>query len=381
MTSIRQSIHRFFTPVKPLPSGIYHYQASPNAPQPYRLHLRLEPDGNGLLMVNASTILHLNQTAAEYAYHLVKGTSPVEAIRQIASRFRVSHNRAAQDCQDLTDRIHALIELPDLDPEMYLGFDRMAPSEGSPSAPYRLDCALTYRLPEGVDPAFAPSKRVERELSTQEWIHVIDKAWSVGIPHIVFTGGEPTLRDDLPELLTHAEENGQVTGLITDGLIFGDTARLETLLQTGLDHVMITLNTDHMAAWTALANALAADLFITVHLTVSLRNALEAGKILNKIAQSGVKHLSLSIDDLSLQDTLLELRNTAAGLNLSLFWDLAVPYSAFNPVALEIQEDISSLEAIPTSLYVEPDGDVLPAQGVNLVLGNLLSDPWERIWQ
>lgn len=189
------------------------------------------------------------------------------------------------------------------------------------------------------------------------------------------------MRDDLPELLAHAEENGQVTGLITDGLIFGDTAKLEALLQTGLDHVIITLNTDHTATWTALANALAADLFVAVHLTISLLNALEAGKILNKIAQSGVKYLSLSIDDLSLQDTLLELRNTAAELNLSLTWDMAVPYSAFNPIALEIQEDTTSLETTPTSLYVEPDGDVLPAQGVNLVLGNLLTDPWERIWQ
>ena len=66
---------------------------------------------------------------------------------------------------------------------------------------------------------------------------------------------------------------------------------------------------------------------------------------------------------------------------MSLIWDLPVPYSAFNPISLETQEDASAQESFPTSLYVEPDGDVLPAQGVNLVLGNLLSDPWEKIWQ
>jgi len=32
-------------------------------------------------------------------------------------------------------------------------------------------------------------------------------------------------------------------------------------------------------------------------------------------------------------------------------------------------------------LYVEPDGDVLPAQGVNRVLGNILTDPWKKIWK
>ena len=32
-------------------------------------------------------------------------------------------------------------------------------------------------------------------------------------------------------------------------------------------------------------------------------------------------------------------------------------------------------------LYVEPDGDVLPTQGVNRLLGNFLRDPWEKIWK
>jgi len=32
-------------------------------------------------------------------------------------------------------------------------------------------------------------------------------------------------------------------------------------------------------------------------------------------------------------------------------------------------------------VYVEPDGDILPAQGINVVLGNLLEDDWNIIWQ
>ena len=79
MTSIREAIRRRFTPQEPLPSGIFHYQAPPDAEYHYRFHLRLEPDGNGLLIINASTVLHLNQTAAEYAYHLVNET-PEDAL-------------------------------------------------------------------------------------------------------------------------------------------------------------------------------------------------------------------------------------------------------------------------------------------------------------
>ena len=67
MSSVLDSIRSFFSPAQPLPAGLYHYQAPPEAELPYRLHLRLEPDGRGVLVVNASTVLHLNPTAAEYA--------------------------------------------------------------------------------------------------------------------------------------------------------------------------------------------------------------------------------------------------------------------------------------------------------------------------
>jgi MoaA/NifB/PqqE/SkfB family radical SAM enzyme len=66
---------------------------------------------------------------------------------------------------------------------------------------------------------------------------------------------------------------------------------------------------------------------------------------------------------------------------MSLVWDLPVPYSAQNPVALEVAGPGLVEGAGRGWLYVEPDGDVLPAQGVNQVLGKILKDPWEKIWK
>ena len=60
--------------------------------------------------------------------------------------------------------------------------------------------------PAGTQAEYAPTKRVDRELTTNEWQTIMDKAWAVGIPHLTFTGGEPTLRDDLPALIAHAEK-------------------------------------------------------------------------------------------------------------------------------------------------------------------------------
>ena len=76
--------------VKPLPEGTHHMQAMLEDEIPYRLHLRLRKDGSGTLVVNAATILHLNPTAAEYAYHFIKGTPPEEAAVVISKRYRIT---------------------------------------------------------------------------------------------------------------------------------------------------------------------------------------------------------------------------------------------------------------------------------------------------
>jgi len=343
------------------------------------LHLRLEPDGDGVLIVNASTVLHLNQTAAEYAFHLVQDSPEEEAAAEVAARYQVSKKQALADFQNFKDRLLTMIDIPDLDPITFFDFERDDPYAGVITAPYRLDCALTYRLPEGADPEAAPTKRVDRELTTEEWVSVIDKAWEIGIPHIVFTGGEPTLRDDLPELITHAEANGQVTGLLTDGLKLADAEYLNTLLQTGLDHLMVVLHPEDEGAWAALEKVLPEDLHTTVHLTITPENAASAPVLLERLANMGVNALSLSESSPELNETLQSTAEMAAEFELSLVWDVPVPYSVHNPIALETAEDETPQGAGRAWLYVEPDGDILPTQGVNQVLGNILQDDWGKI--
>ena len=125
--------------------------------------------------------------------------------------------------------------------------------------------------------------------SNAEWVKIIDKAWQTGIPHLIFTGGEPTLRDDLPELLQAAEANGQVTGMLSDGIKLSDKSYLEKLLQTGLDHLMIVLDPQNDQVWQALENALAADLFVAVHLTLNEENLEENLALLGRLAEKGGK--------------------------------------------------------------------------------------------
>ena len=369
-----------FSKVQPLPAGTYHVQSMLDE-KSYRLHLRLRENGAGVLILNASTVLHLNATATEYAYHFIKGNAPEEAAKEIAARYRVSKGMALEDYNDFVDRIKTLISTPDLDPVSFLDFERVTPHSAALTAPLRLDCALTYRLPANSETEYAPTKRVGRELTTDEWRTIMDKAWQAGIPHIIFTGGEATLRDDLPELIAHAEKNGQVCGLLTDGLKLADKEYLDLLLQTGLDHILFLLQPDNNESWVALENIMAEDIFVTVHFTLNESSLTNAAGVLERLAKLNVQSLSLTVSDNSLLDTYNAIRDKAASLELTLKFDLPVPYSVSNPVAYETQEDNVPDGAGKAWLYVEPDGDVLPAQGIgSQVLGNLLKDELEKIY-
>jgi len=377
-----------------------HYQTPPDAAQQYRLHLRVEEGGRGLLVINAATILHLNQTATEYARLLIQGADDEEAARTVARRYRVSRAQARADYRRLRDHIFTLATSTDLCPVTYLELERVEPFSAETSAPYRVDLALTYRIDEAgaLDPE--ARRRVDRELTTEEWRQILQLLWEVGVPHVCFTGGEPTLREDLVELIRHAEALGQVTGLLTDGRRLREAEYLEKLLLAGLDHLQITL-TSHRpkvhdgivgraGAWqeteAGLRNALAGDIYVVVHLVVTPANADSVVETVAYLAESGVPAVALSSplrvaseeERLRLQSALEEAQNAAHERGLTLVWDLAAPYSHVNP--MEMEADLAPEQVICQHLYIEPDGDVLPAQGYNVVLGNLLRDPWEAIW-
>lgn len=398
--SLLDRVKAWFRPAKPLKPEVLHYRTPPEADEQYRLHLRIEEDGRGLLVINAATILHLNRTATEYARLLIQGLSEDEAVNQIVSRYRVKPATARTDLRELRDHILMLSTMEDLDPVTYLGIDRVAPFSADTSAPYRVDLALTYRMDKtgGLDPE--ADHRVDQELPTSEWKRAIRSLWDVGTPHICFTGGEPTLRDDLVDLVIYGEELGMVTGLLTDGRRLRDQTYLNDLLLAGLDHLQITLVSHradiHDAAlgrpgsWnetmTGLQNALAGDIYVVVHIVVRPENADSIVETVAYVADLGAPAVALSspleLDEAhteELKRALNEAQEAVYAHNMTLIWDLAAPYSHLNPV--EIETGLSAQQVVRQHLYIEPDGDALPAQGYNVVLGNLLRDSWESIWR
>ena len=215
------------SPVAETPAtGVYHFLRETQF-EKNRVHLRLDPDGVGTLIVNANRIFHLNPTAALMAYFSLNHESEEAAVRNIEKKyamfvFRGQKRLSAHFQSDLEQLIS-----PETCPICDLELETTAPFSATPTAPYRMDLALTYRCNNACAHCYNARPRNYPELSTQEWFKILDKLWELGIPHIVFTGGEPTLRDDLPELIRHAEDNGQITGLNTNGRKLKDAGYLQ----------------------------------------------------------------------------------------------------------------------------------------------------------
>jgi pyrroloquinoline quinone biosynthesis protein E len=94
------------------------------------------------------------------------------------------------------------------------------------------------------------------ELSTAEWINIFQQAGKLGMLHAHFTGGEPLARPDLTELIAGARTAGLYTNLITSGIGLAE-ARLQNLVEAGLDHIQLSFqdSREDAANWIAGAKA------------------------------------------------------------------------------------------------------------------------------
>ncbi|MGI9387194.1 MAG: pyrroloquinoline quinone biosynthesis protein PqqE [Methyloligellaceae bacterium] len=124
------------------------------------------------------------------------------------------------------------------------------------TAPEGLLAELTHRCPLQCPYCSNPLEleRVNQELSTQQWIDVFRQAAEMGILQTHLSGGEPTLRRDLEEIVAKAAEFGLYQNLITAGVLL-DRKRLKALADAGLDHVQISIqdadptNNDRISAY------------------------------------------------------------------------------------------------------------------------------------
>jgi hypothetical protein len=88
--------------------GLFAYEKTFGPEDRAQLHLRVEEDGRGLLLINANRALHLNPTAAYMAWLMLEGRSKKDALRDLRKRYRVSVKTAEMDFDDLQDKIEGI---------------------------------------------------------------------------------------------------------------------------------------------------------------------------------------------------------------------------------------------------------------------------------
>src|SRR4029079_2239616 len=108
-------------------------------------------------------------------------------------------------------------------------------------APVGLLAELTHRCPLQCSYCSNPLEleRVNKELTTEQWCSVMTQAGEMGILQVHLSGGEPTARKDLEQIVEAASKAGLYTNLITAAVTLS-RPRLEELQKRGLDHVQIS---------------------------------------------------------------------------------------------------------------------------------------------
>jgi radical SAM protein with 4Fe4S-binding SPASM domain len=406
--SFLDRVKSWFEPHRPLEPGIYHYQTPPDARQQYRLHLRIEQDGHGVLLINAARVLHLNQTAAEHAKLLLENKSAPEAAHEIAQRYDVPLATAQADFEELQQTITEIAEGgEEVCPVTYLDIARIEPMSAKLSAPYRMDLALTYRCQNDCPHCYVGRPKDFPEMSTEAWKRVIDRCWELGIPHLTFTGGEATLRPDLVELVQYAEDVGLVTGLQTNGRRLRDRAYLDQLLLAGLDHIQITLESHDPAVHDSMVGApgawqetvegiktvVDAEIYMMTNTTITTENVAGVEETVAFAASLGVPTFGCNsliysgagvcvgsgIEEKDLGPILERVKEATQAHDMRLIWYTPTQYCEFDPTGLEL--GIKGCTAARYNMCVEPNGDVIPCQSYYVALGNILQVSWEEIWE
>ena len=261
--------------------------------------------------------------------------------------------------------------------------------------------AVTARCPARCPHCSHGGRRSGTELSTGETLGVIRQLHGLGASIIGFTGGEPCMREDLPELVRAASEGGAAAILFTSGFGLTD-ALLAELRGAGLWSVCVSIDSDiaqehdagrgegsfeavvsalrraKAAGFYTMAGALATPVFVEtkryrriydflstlgVH-EMRIVEAMPCGKM---VACSDEAFLSPA--------RVTELRQFHVAMNRK---RTGPKVCAFNQVE---SPELLGCGAGTQHLFIGPDGTVCPCDFTPLGFGNVRDTPLADIWR
>ena len=415
-------------------NGVIHTTLNPEGPGVVRIHLippRFDGEhiGASVAILNGQDIIPVGTSwtvllcefikeVNKYAGRPLKDSdfddilkSTVKGVRKVYPFLPAKMIR--KDIYDIMEAFFRIAKGRPLQGEVeYLSLGEYAPMM---RAPHRMDIMVSAMTKEGKWHcnqkcvhcyAAGQNSSDEEELSTEEWKKIIDKIKDIGIPQITFTGGEPTMRDDLIELIDYAQ--WFVTRLNTNGIKLTKEYCCK-LKEASLDSMQITFYSSNpeihnklvgAERWSdtvsGIDNALAAGLNVSINtpLCILNRNYLDTLKFLRErgiiyVTCSGLittgnagtgesERMQLSVDEI--KDILRE--------SVSYAYANGMEISFTSPGWLdpcfcdELGITMPSCGAGLSNMAVTPGGNVVPCQSwlSDKPLGNILRDDWNTVW-
>ena len=415
-------------------TGVMHTTLNPKGPGVVRIHMippkyneaELQPsvaiiNGQDIIPVNTAWSVLLSEFISEvnkYAGRPVTDDEVETIINATAKRVRkvypfIPKKRIHQDIYTI---MHTFTQIARGNmPDETVDYLSLGDYAAYMKAPHRMDLMVSAMTKGGVWHcnqkcvhcyAAGQPQAEEAELSKEQWFEIIDRCAAACIPQLTFTGGEPTMREDLPELIEHA--SWFVTRLNTNGVAL--TPELcKKLFDASLDSMQITFYSCDPAVHNALVgaeryedtvqgieNALAAGLNISINTPLCTLNR-DYRKTLEFLHEKGVTYVTCS----GLITTGNAAKEPSENLQLStdeiktILKD-AVEYAYANGMEIsftspgwveaefceELGITVPTCGACLSNMAVTPSGNVVPCQSwlSDDILGNMLTDDWEKIW-
>lgn len=248
----------------------------------------------------------------------------------------------------------------------------------------------------------------EPDLSFEELKSIIEKIRrEAKVPSISFTGGEPTLRSDLPQLIAYAKSIDMRVNLISNGFLIDKNLALE-LKNAGLDSAQISIEgctaethekitgvkNSFAHALEAVRNLRELDIWAHTNTTLSKQNMHEAALLpaflsqelrlkkfsMNLIIPSGTasEHDENLLPYSEAGEIIRSIQKAATQNNIELMWYSPTPLCLFNTITEGLGN--KGCAACDGLVSVDPQGNILPCSSWNEPIGNLLKQSFSEIW-
>jgi MoaA/NifB/PqqE/SkfB family radical SAM enzyme len=413
-------------------NGVVHTTFNPHGPGVVRMHLISADDhlkAPSIVIVNGKDIIPINRSWAFILAEFINNLNVYEgrevddaALNDIVSKTvsamkqlypLIGRKRITNDLWTIVDTLCDIAYGKDVSPQIgYLNIGEYAPHM---KAPHRMDLMVSAMTIEGKWHcnqkclhcyAAGQMSSNEAELNTEQWKKIIDRSRKAGISQLTFTGGEPTLRNDLCELIQHAR--WFITRLNTNGVLL-TKEYCGQLKDAELDNVQITFYSADEAIHNELVgasnfgktvsgiqNAIASGLSVSINTPLCTLNA-DYNAALTFLHGLGITYVTCSslIITGNAQKPLSKATQLSHDDLLHILTE-AVRYCKENKMEISftspgwLTEDelkalgleVPSCGACLSNMAITPGGKVVPCQSwlSDEPLGDFLNDDWASIW-